>query len=412
MGVGLIVGVWVARYLGPEQYGIYSYAIAVAALFGMLGTLGLDSIVVRDLARDPGNKNSILGTAFFLKLFGGAVGTITAIVTIVMLRPHDSLAQWLVGIIAFSMVFQAVDAIDFWFQSQMRSRFTVYAKNAAFVVSSTVKVALILGKASLIAFAWVGLAEAALGAVGLTIVYRLNGDQVRAWRLTWSKAYLLLQDSWPLILSGLAILIYMKIDQIMLGEMIGDQSVGLYTAATKISEVWYFVPSAIVASVSPMIFQSKELSSELYYARLSKLFRIVVMLAVAIAVPMTLLSNTVIHLLYGAAYTEASTVLAIHIWGAVFVFLGVAQGPWILAEGFTKLMLWRTLAGALTNVALNLILIPHYGIVGAAVATLIAQFVAAVAFHLLSEKTRRMYFMSVDAMTFGLLPWFRQKAAA
>lgn len=132
MGVGLLVGVWVARYLGPEQFGLYNYALSFVALFSAFATLGLDGIVVRDIVRDPSYKNEILGTAFILKLLGGISTLILAVGAVSLLRPHDNLTRWLVGIIAAGTIFQAFDVIDFWFQSQVQSKYTVYAKNVAF----------------------------------------------------------------------------------------------------------------------------------------------------------------------------------------------------------------------------------------------------------------------------------------
>jgi PST family polysaccharide transporter len=232
MGVGLIVGVWVARYLGPEQFGLFNYAIAFVSLLMPLATLGLDGIVVRDLVRDPTCKDVTLGTTFVLKLLGAVVTIFITIGAIVLIRPGSHQDHWLVGIVAAGMLFQAFDTIDFWFQSQVQSKYTVYARNLAFVLLALVKVALIQVHAPLIAFVWAGLAETAIGTVGLVIAFHAAGNHLKNWKITLVRAKTLLRDSWALILSGVAIMIYMKIDQIMLGEMVGDHAVGIYSAAT------------------------------------------------------------------------------------------------------------------------------------------------------------------------------------
>jgi PST family polysaccharide transporter len=372
MGVGLFVGVWIARYLGPEQFGIYNYAIAFVALFGALATLGLDGIVVRDIVRSPSSKGEILGTAFMLKLCGGILTLLFTLGSIYFLRPNDSLTRWLVGIIAAGTIFQAFDTIDFWFQSQIQSKFTVYAKNAAFLLITFIKLALIITKAQLIAFAWAASLEVIIGAFGLVVIYHTNGYSFRTWCVTSLHAKKLLKDSWPLIISGVAIMIYVKIDLIMLGEIIGNKAVGIYSAATRISEVWYFIPTAIVSSMSPLIIETKRLNETLYYHWLQKTFNIMAVLAYSIAVPMTFLSNYLILTLYGPSFNEAGTILAIHIWSGLFVFLGVARGVWIITEGFTKIALITTTSGAVANILLNFYLIPKYGPVGAAIATLIS----------------------------------------
>ena len=202
LSVGLFINAWVARYLGPESFGRFNYAIAFVALFVSFATLGLDGIVVRDIIRDPSSKEETLGSAFLLKFAGGVITLLLTLGFICLLRPHDGITHWLVGIIAAGAIFQAFDTIGFWFQSQFRSKFTVYAKNAAFLVVAIVKLILIKMQAPLIAFAWAGLTEVAIGAIGLVIAYRLVGNHITAWRANLIRSSKLLRDSWFIGLSN------------------------------------------------------------------------------------------------------------------------------------------------------------------------------------------------------------------
>ncbi len=405
MGVGLFVGVWIARYLGPEQFGLYSYALSFAALFGTFATLGLDGIVVRNIVRDPSCKDEMLGTAFVLKLLGGVLTLLLTMGAISLLRPHDSLIRWLVGITAGGMIFQVFDVIDFWFQSQVQSKYTVYAKNAAFLLITFVKISLLLMQAPLIAFAWAGLSEVVLGAVGLVIAYRARGHHIKAWRNSLTRAKSLLKDSWPLILAGFSIVIYMKIDQVMLGELVGNETVGIYVAATKISEVWYFIPVAITSSVFPSIIKARSIDKGLYYLRLQKLFSLMTVIAIAIAIPMTFLSKTVVLLLFGKSFETAGSILTIHIWAALFVFLGAAQSPWDLTENLTKLSLMRMVVGAVINVVLNFILIPPYSAIGATIATVISYAFSAYILNAFNAKTRPIFFCQTKSVFFVKYLW-------
>lgn len=372
MGFGLVVGVWVARYLGPQQFGLYNYAMAFAGLFGPLASLGLDSIVVRDIVRHPERKNEILGTAFALKLTAGSLTLLLTLITIYLLRPNDSLGIWIVGIMSAGYILQAFDTIDFWFQSQLQSKYTVWAKNTAFIIGSILKIVLIQTQASLIAFVWLGLIELTLGAIGLVISYRSNKYNFKNWRPSLFLTQKLLKDSYPLILSGVAIMIYMKIDQIMLGEMLGDKAVGVYSAAVKVSELWYFMPVAISSSVTPVILKAREISQQKYYEQLQKTFYLMVNLSYLVSIPITFLSPTIILTLFGKDYVDSIQILSIHIWASVFVFLGVIRGIWIIAENLTMISFITALLGAVINVLLNLYLIPAYQGVGAAIATVIA----------------------------------------
>lgn len=406
MGVGLFVTIIVARYLGPKEFGIYNYALAFVALFSAIAALGLDGIVVRNVIRDPSCKEETLGSAFVLKLVGGIVTILLTSGTIFVLRPDDSLTQWMVEIIALGTIFQAFDTIDFWFQSQIQSKYTVYAKNIAFLSISMVKVVLVIIKAPLIAFAWAGLLEIVLGSIGLVITYKMKGYSLFNWNIKLSRAQSLLKDSWPLILSGIVIMIYMRIDQIMLGEMLGDDEVGIYSAAVRLSEVWYFIPTAIVASVFPSIIEARENDRRSYIDRIQKLYVIMTLIAFSIALPTTFLSNKIINFLYGDNFNQAISVLTIHIWAGVFVFLGVASGQFLLAENYTKIAFYRTLVGALFNILLNLIMIPAYGVNGAAITTLVSYFIATF-FLIFIKNTREQSLMMFKSIL--LFPLLRKK---
>jgi PST family polysaccharide transporter len=259
-------------------------------------------------------------------------------------------------------------------------------------------VILILEQASLIAFVWTILAEAVVVAIILLGVMSKYGVLLTKLCVSIKRAKSLLKDSWPLLLSSVSITIYMKIDQIMLGHMIGDEAVGIYSVALRISELWYFIPMVIVASTFPAMLESKKRSEKQYYARFQKLFDLMVVISVGLALPTTFLSTSIVTLLFGEVYRDAGIILSIHIWGAVFVFLGVASSQWFIAEGRQVLSLQRTVIGAFVNVALNLLLIPNYGGIGAALATLITQFAAAFLFDITHNVTRSMFFMKLKAM--------------
>jgi len=291
------------------------------------------------------------------------------------------------------MVFKATDVVRYWFESQVQSKYVVWMENGAFLAISTVKVGLIFAEAPLMAFVWAMFVESLIVAVGLLGVYAWKGGKLTCWCFRFVRAKSLLKDSWPLILSGLAIMVYMRIDQIMLGQMLGDESVGIYTAAVRISEVWYFTPMVISASVFPSIIEAKKKSDTQYYRHLQKLFNLIVMLSLGVAIPMTFLSNWVVTLLFGDAYQQSGTVLAIHIWAGIFVSLGVASGNWFLIEGLQRYSFYRTLVGAFVNIGLNMVMIPKFGVIGAAWATVVSQACASIFFNIFDRKTRIVFFM-------------------
>jgi polysaccharide transporter, PST family len=403
MGASLVVGVWVARYLGVQQYGLFNYALAFVSLFSPIFTLGLDDVVVRHIVRQSSNKEEILGTTFWLKLLGGIASVLVAVGTMFFLGEHETLKIWLVAILGMAGIFRATDTIELWFQSQVQSKYTVIAKNTAFMLNTAIKIALILTKAPLLAFAWVTLAEFAMSAIGLLIVYQAKGSSLWLWRWSSSVAKTLLKESLPLIFSGFAILIFMKIDQVMLGQMIGDSEVGIYSAAVRVSEIWYFIPGAIVSSVAPAIYAAKEKSESLYYQRIGQLLSLMTCISLAIALPMSFLSDKIIMVMFGSGYAEAGGILAVHIWTSLFVFMGLATSPWFIAEGLNHVSLGKTLFGAILNIVLNLLLIPKYSGLGAAIATIISQAAAAFICNAFDSRTQKIFKIQVRS----LLPFYK-----
>ncbi|MEH2223545.1 flippase [Nostoc sp.] len=398
MGASLVVGVWVARYLGVKQYGLFNYTLAFVALFSPIFTLGLDDVVVRHLVRQSSNKEEILGTTFWLKFLGGIASVLLAVSTMFFLGEHETLKIWLVAILGIAGVFRASDTIELWFQSQVQSKYTVIAKNTAFLLNTLIKIALILTKAPLLAFALVTLAEFAMSAIGLLIVYQVKGSSLWLWRWSVATAKTLLKESLPLIFSGFAIMIFMRIDQVMLGQMIGDSEVGIYSAAVRVSEIWYFIPGAIVSSVAPAIYAAKEKSESLYYQRIGQLLSLMTCISLAIALPMSFLSDKIIMVMFGSGYAEAGPILAVHIWTSLFVFMGLATSPWFIAEGLNHVSLGKTLFGAILNIILNLLLIPKYAGLGAAIATIISQAAAAFICNGFDSRTQKLFRIQVRSL--------------
>ena len=399
MGVGLFVGVWVARYLGPEQFGLFSFAIALVSLFGAFVVLGLPSIVVRDIVRNPSGKEVTLGTAAFLQLIGGVLSYAVLLACVFWLRTDDSLAILIVAIVGGVILFKTADIAIYWFESQVQSKYTVWVQSCVFIFFAISKIVLILMNASVIGFAWVALGEAVVVSVFMLVFMGRRGVPLKSLKVRLARAKELLNDSWPLLLSSVAVAIYMKVDQIMLASMKGDEVAGIYSAALRISEIWYFVPMVICASIFPAMLEARSYDKKIYYQRLQYLFDVMVWLSIMAAVFTTFFSDWIVIFLFGTEYADAGLVLAIHIWGAIFVFLGVASGQWFITENLQFLSFQRALLGLLINVLGNIILIPSYGAIGAAISTILSQAVAAWISDALQPRTRRIFIMKSKSLS-------------
>lgn len=369
---GLLVGAWVARYLGPAQYGLMNYALSFVAMFMPIAGLGLKDIVIRNILRYPKERDEILGTVFVLQFLAGIGSMISLISIAYVFRLGDSLSRLLIIILSGNLVLLAYNnTVNFWFQSQIQSKYNVWAKNLALVVTYLARVVLIISGASIFAFAWANLAQAAVIAILLAFFYVFNVSHLAAWRVSFLQAKQLLKDSWPLIISSLAIMIYLKIDQIMMMDMTTEEELGIYSVAVRLSEQWYFIPVAIASSFFPSIISSRENKLEqVYRERMQLFFDVMVGAAYLIVIPTALFAPLVVKTLFGADYIKAGLILRIHIWALVFVSIGVARSRWLMVENMTRFSMTATILGAIANVGLNFWLIPCYAGVGAAWATL------------------------------------------
>jgi PST family polysaccharide transporter len=398
LGVGLLVVIWVARYLGPEQFGLMNYAAALVALLSVIATFGFNAIVVRDLVTAPEQAYVTLGTAFLLQFIGGLLVFGLATLAISWVRPEDAQARLIVAVLSFATVFKATEVVKYWFESIVQSKYAVWVENGVFLLFALVKIALVVNHAPLMAFVWATAGEGFVVGCGLLVVYIWRGGALWCWQCSYQRVKSLLTDGFPLALSGVAVMIYMRIDQVMLGQMLGDEAVGIYSAAVRISEVWYFVPGILVSSTFPLLLAEKSVNQQRYYQRLQQLFYLVTVISLGMGVFMSIVATELVVLLYGEHFAQAGSVLVINIWAGLFVSLGLASGQWYLMENMSASLFYRTFSGAVANVLLNLLLIPVYGIHGAAIATLFSQLIAGFLYDLLDKKSRILFFMKLKAL--------------
>ncbi|MDX1918762.1 MAG: flippase [Candidatus Caenarcaniphilales bacterium] len=402
LGLGLVVSVFLARYLGPEDFGLYNFIIALVVLASLLANLGLNELGVKYLVKEPDQIGRSLGSISALKFAGGILIYLLSFLVLWSLRPSNWLALSLMVIMGSRLIFQTFDAIDLWYQAKLKSREVVLVRNGAYLIGNLLKLGGIYWHAPLIFFAWMEALQFLIMAIGYIWAYQSHSEtscKLKHWSWDLGFAKEILKESFPMILSSLVIVIYMKIDQIMLGYLAGDREVGIYSAAAKLSEGWYFIPVAIVNSFFPTILETQR-EGLLYWDKLQKLFDLMAAIGYLAGFSISLLAGWIINLLYGADYAGASMVLAVHIWTGLFASLGIARKPWIIAEGQMKFLFATNLCGAILNALLNLLLIPRFGALGTAFATALAQFVASYLSNLFFLTTRPLFWSQTKALVF------------
>jgi O-antigen/teichoic acid export membrane protein len=369
--ISFFIGIYIARYLGPSNYGLLAYVTSFVGLFGFLTSFGIDNIVSREIIKDHNKKDELIGTAFYMKIIGSIIA-ITTIIIISFFSTRDLFTLGLIWIFSLTFIPQAFNIIEIYFQSQVLSKKVVTAQITANIISALLKILVITVGKGIFWLMLIFIIEASIYALILLFSFRKFGKHIRDWKFNPVIAKSLLKDSWPLILATVAIGIYMKIDQVMIKNMLGNEQVGIYAVAVKLSEVWYFIPTLICTSLFPSIIQSLNTDIELFNQRMKKLYSLMFWLSIGIASIVTIFSYPIIKILFGQAYIQGATSLQIYVWAGVAVFLGVAMSQYLIAKNLTKISFYNTLLGAMVNIILNIILIPKMGIGGAAIATLIS----------------------------------------
>lgn len=378
MGIGLVVGTLVTRYLGPEQFGVFSYAMTFVFLFSPIAQLGINSIVVRDLAANPLHRDETLGTSFVLRFLASLAMLILSTTAIYFIATQESrnTTILLVLIIAGASLIQTFDTIDFWFQSQVQSKYTTIARSSSYFIAAILRLILVQVKAPLIAFGWAIFIENTLATASLIIIYHQQGFKVTSWRFTPSLAKALLVESFPLLISGLTIHIYSKIDEFMLGTLLPNKTeLGYYAAAVKLSSLFDFLPMTLNVSILPKLAAIKKKNQEEFLNKTQAYIDIMTFLWLGVAIPISLASPFLIHFLYGPSYQPTASILSIYIWAQFGTNFGVARSTYMVLEGRVGIKPLLTVIGAVLNICLNYYMIPKLGGYGATVATLITYFV-------------------------------------
>jgi len=397
--VALAVSVAVVRYLGPDRLGAYQYALAFCALMAPIAQLGLDGIVVRNLVEHEGDRDQILGTSFLLMLATSVVLIPIGVLAVTLLQPNSDVAPRLVGIMMIPLVIQSTNVIDYFFRARVQSKYTVWSTKISLMATAALTFGLIAFGAPLVMFAWTTVADAAIAATGLLVFYRRSGHRILAWMWNRQRAIELLADSWPLMIAAIAGRIYSRIGVLILGQMSGQEAVGIYSVALRLSEPWYFITLAIVSSVFPSIIRARREKDRVHYEkRIQLLYDLMATIGYAVAIPMTFLATPLVVLLFGRSFEQAGPILAVHIWVFVFISIGMARSNWLVAENLVRLYMAITLLGAVLSILLCWLLIPRFGGLGVAIAAVGAQAFMAIFSSLLSKDLWPVFRQTVRAL--------------
>ena len=395
--MGLVVGAWLSRYLGPDRYGIYAFALSFATLFAPLANLGLGQIIVRELVKEQGSRDRVLGTAMGIRLAGTGVAYSLIAVGLLFFVPEPE-TRLAVVLASSAILLRSLQMLIYYFQAVVKSRLSSIPHLVSLVVSNGLKVLFIVLKLDIIAFLWIVVLDAAVYSSLLLFSYNKEGFKLLDWDFDKKLAGMLIRKSWPLMFSLILFTIYMQIDQVMLKFLGENKEVGWYNAAVRLSTATYAIPFVLTSSLFPAILSAAKNNKALFESRISRLYHLLIYISSGLILLTWLFSDQIIQIIFGAAYAPAAPVLTIQIAAALFVFMGHAGEKWLIAEDRQLYFMLLVLTGAVVNIALNAILIPKYGITGAAWATFVAQVLSYHFAHVLFRSSRKVFYRQNLAM--------------
>lgn len=390
LGISFFTTVYVIRHLGPENYGLLTFSISFVGLFSFIAGLGIDQILYRELSKDISKKDELLGTSLFLKLIASIVSIILIYISTYLIK-SDPVTRLLILINSFTLFFGSFNIIFFFFQAKVQAKYQAVSLISVTIILSLLKIFVIFFNKGIIYFAFVFFLENILYAIIGILIYTRLGNTLLKWSIKKEIIISLIKDSWPLMVSSAFILVYSRIDQVMLKFLTNDFNVGVYDAAIRISEIWYFIPSLIIGSVFPAIINSRMVHVGLFKERMKKLYSLMFYMSIAVALPISLFSDTIMRVIYGNSFIQGSGVLSIYIWAGIPVFLSIAMNTYLLAENKTRISFTSSFIGMVLNIILNIWLIPNYGIYGAAIATVISYTSIPISILFFKDMSEQIY---------------------
>lgn len=397
---GLIVGILVARYLGPEKYGLMNYVISVISIFIIIAQFGFDLIEIREEARKPKLRDAIIGTFFYLRI-ALAIITMALIVIYVFTFETETYVRELILIYSLSVILSAFNVSRNYFTAIVWNEYIVKTEIARTLVGILFKVCLVLCKASLTWFIVALVFDVILLASGYTFSYNKYISSSRHWTFNRRIAKFAISQSFPLLLSGAAIIIYQRIDQVMIGTMIDKAQLGIYSVAVRFAEILAFVPTMIAQTIAPILVETRQRDAQRYETLSCIFMNVTVYACIILAIFTCLLSYPVIYLTFGKVYIGAAAVLPILAFKVVGDALSQTSGQLIIIEGVQKYASIRNIIGCLACILLNLLFIRQYGIIGVAYVAVITIFISGTLSNLFIPAYRKIFYKQLQAISVG-----------
>lgn len=371
----LLVGIFVARYLGPDQYGLMSYVVSYVSIFQVLATFGMDNIEIREESKSTEEKDKLIGTAFAIKFTLATIAMLLVAIT-AWIFEADSFTTWMIILYSISMIANSFGVIRNYFTSLVWNEYIVKTEITRTFIGAAIKIGLLLLHAPLVWFIAATLFDTILIAGGYVVSYRTKIDKIRYWKFDKEIAKYMITQSFPLAVSLSAVLIYHRLDQIMVGKMLTNTELGYYSVACKFTELVMFIPTILTQTITPILVRIHKTNFCEYREKTQLFVNITVWICIIISMIVALCSHIIIICTFGTQYLPAVVILQVLAFKTVGDALSSTAGNMIIIEGKQKYAWIRSVTACFVCVGLNLLFIPRWGTIGTAIASILTYLYA------------------------------------
>lgn len=400
MAGALLVGILVARYLGPSQYGLMNYVISYVALFTIISSFGLDDIEIRELSKYPENRNKILGTCFRIRLAFATLALLLIIITLFIYNT-DKFTTCMILLYSVTLYTGCFNIIRNYFTSIVKNEYVVKSEITRTIIGACIKIFLLWIKAPLEYFIAATMFDTMLVASGYFISYKKIIGKISEWKFDRTKVSFYIKESFPLVLSGAAVIVYQRIDQVMIGNMIDKESVGYFATAGKFLDLILFLPMVLTQTITPLLVRAKERNINEYNQKKQQFVNVVVWVSIILSTFVSLCAYWLIVLTFGEKYLLAVPILQIMAFKTVGMALSSSSGQIIIMEKIQKWAFIRNIIGCIVCIILNYVLIPQYGIIGSAWVTIFTVTFSGFLSNMLIPAYRKIFKIQVSALLLG-----------
>lgn len=396
MLLSLVVSVISARFLGPANFGMVSYAGSIITFLTPIAGLGINSILAYECIQKPEEEGTIMGTAMLLQLLSGLLCIFAAIAFALVFERNDPLVVTVIVLYSLELLFKGVAALEYWFQVHYYAKYIAISALITYISVSAYKIILLAMRARVELFALSMCVDyLALGVCYFSCYRKADGPK---FQISSARAKQLVQVGKSFILSGLMVAFYTQMDRVMLKTMLGEATVGCYTVAMSLISLLGFILASIIAASNPIILEHQKVDEEKYEHALIGRFSLICYFSIVLAIGFTIGSSFVVDMLYGEAYRQSASIVCVLTWTPLFTYWGVAKGIWFVSQRKQKYVKWLSLIGAITNAILNYVLIHQFGVIGAALATLVSEMTVNFIAGFFFPQIRRCSMMMLQAI--------------